>query len=70
MKYPNSTIKKSGYCTCGNLNLLLDIEKLTDEKTHKDTLLEIASILDELIFYYKHTASEQQKPHLRLVEGH
>ena len=68
MRYSKSSVKYATHCLCGSINFKFDMEKLCQEKSHKQTLLHMAEIIDILIEEYIEQKRKETDPPLRVIK--
>ena len=66
MSNKKSAVKGSNYCLCGSVRFSLDLEKLLNQETHQDTLLEMSEIIDQMLHDYQRH-KKKHEPHLKIV---
>lgn len=67
MKSNSPAITKSSYCPCGTISINFDMEKLNNKSHHKDILLHIAELIDELKYVHNKSKEVAHIEHLQLV---
>lgn len=65
-----SAVKDVKFCSCGSIRFLFDMERLCHQSSHRETLLEIADMLDEACASYLQQSEkmEEKKVNLKVIQ--